>query len=65
MEQNTIMEENEKERERKLEQEQINSYLHSLSETERKAYNIAKEHLGTSFHITRSNGFQSWLKKQQ
>ena len=27
------------------------------------AYNIAKEHLGSSFNLEKSIGFQKWLKK--
>jgi|UniRef100_A0A6C0JLA5 hypothetical protein len=39
-------------------------YLESLSEKERKSYEIAKEHLGMSFQLNISNGFLKWLKKQ-
>ena len=46
-------------------QSQINAYLTQLSPNEQKAYNIAKEHLGSSFHILRSNGFAEWKKKIQ
>ena len=37
-------------------------YLEQLSPQERKAYDIAKSHLGTSFNILRSNGYKSWIK---
>ena len=37
-------------------------YISSLSEMERKALQIAMEHLGTSFDIRRSNGYQEWIK---
>ena len=39
-------------------------YLETLSEKERKSYEIAKEHLGMSFQLNISNGFLKWLKKQ-
>ena len=39
-------------------------YLAQLDDIQRKAYEIAKSHLGTSFNIRRSNGFIEWLKKQ-
>ena len=38
--------------------------LAQLDDIQRKAYEIAKSHLGTSFNIRRSNGFIEWLKKQ-
>jgi len=38
------------------------SYINSLNEKERKAYEIAKSHLGTTFNIIRSNGFIDWKK---
>ena len=40
----------------------VRGYIDSFDETQRKAYLLAREHLGTSFHITRSNGFKSWAK---
>ena len=42
----------------------IIQYLNQLSPNEQIAYKIAKDHLGSSFHILRSNGFQEWKKKQ-
>ena len=39
-------------------------YLEQLSPQERKAHDIAKSHLGTSFDIVRSNGYKSWMKKR-
>jgi len=39
-------------------------YIAQLNDMQRKAYEIAKSHLGTSFNIKRSNGFIEWLKKQ-
>lgn len=46
-------------------QTQIYEYLNGLDEVERKAYDIAYTHLGTSFNIARSNGFKSWLKSKE
>ena len=40
-------------------------YLTTLNEQQLKAYNIAKRHLGTSFDITRSNGYKDWLKAKK
>ena len=44
---------------------EIYEYLNQLNETEKKIYMIAYEHLGSSFHITRTNGFQEWKLKQK
>jgi hypothetical protein len=43
-------------------QQEIYDYLISMDEKQKKAYKIAFEHLGTSFHIYRSNGFRDWIK---
>lgn len=43
---------------------EIYEYLNQLNETEKKIYLIAFNHLGSSFHITRTNGFQEWKKKK-
>lgn len=40
----------------------INEYLESLSEKEKKAYEIARSHLGMSFQIEKANGFIKWKK---
>lgn len=44
-------------------QKEIYQYLCSLDETQKKAYLIAKNHLGSSFSIYKSNGFKEWKKK--
>jgi hypothetical protein len=36
-------------------------YLSQLTEVERKTYIIAYSHLGTSFDILRSNGYNRWV----
>lgn len=43
-------------------QKEIYDYLSNLNETHKKAYLIAKSHLGTSFNIYKSNGFKEWKK---
>ena len=43
----------------------IQNYLEQLTPLQLKAYEIAKEHLKTSFDITRSNGFNEWLSLQK
>jgi len=45
-------------------QQLVFSYLEQLNDFDRKAYIIAKNHLGTSFDILRSNGYLRWLKTQ-
>jgi hypothetical protein len=40
-------------------------YYNQLDPIEKKAYKIAKEHLGSSFNVVKSNGFCDWLKEQK
>ena len=40
------------------------AYLSHLDAIECKAYMIGKEHLGTSFNVLKSNGFNEWKKEQ-
>lgn len=40
----------------------IENYLNQLNDCEKKAYNIAKEKLGSSFDIEKSIGFINYLK---
>jgi hypothetical protein len=40
-------------------------YLKTLSEKEFKAYEIAKDHLGSSFELEKSVGFLKWLQKDK
>jgi hypothetical protein len=40
-------------------------YIIELDDIQRKAFLIAKEHLGTSFNISRSNGFKEWKKSKK
>ncbi len=44
-------------------QEQMVEYLQQLNSIERKAYVIGKQHLGTSFNVVKSNGFNEWKKR--
>ena len=41
-----------------------NKYIKQLSEMERKALEIARDHLKSSFDITKSNGFLKFKEKQ-
>jgi transcriptional regulator CtsR len=43
----------------------IEEYLKTLSPKQYKAYEIARDHLKDSFQIEKSNGFLSWVKKNQ
>ena len=45
-------------------QREIFDYLSKLDEHHIIAYNIAFDHLGSSFDILRSNGFKEWLKSK-
>ena len=45
-------------------QREIFEYLNELDEHNRKGYEIALNHLGSSFNISRSNGFKEWKKEK-
>jgi len=42
----------------------LEEYITSLSEKEKKAYEIAQEQLGMSFDLKKSNGFLSFVKSK-
>lgn len=44
---------------------EIFNYLSELDDHHKKAYEIAIDHLGSSFNIYRSTGFISWKKSKQ
>jgi hypothetical protein len=46
------------------ESKEMNDYLEQMDELERTAFEIARSHLGTSFHIPRSNGLKEWRQFQ-
>lgn len=46
------------------EAKEIHDYFEQMDELERKAFEIAAGHLGTSFHIPRSNGLKEWRQFQ-
>tara|TARA_B100002019_G_C21242333_1_gene586254 strand:+ start:728 stop:904 length:177 start_codon:yes stop_codon:yes gene_type:complete len=39
-------------------------YIQTFNEKERKAYDIARNHLGMSFDLQKSIGFREWKKKE-
>jgi hypothetical protein len=45
--------------------ETIKSYFKSMTDMQKKTFLIAKNHLGTSFNIFKSNGFVSFEKQLQ
>ena len=42
------------------EQQKIDNYLSTLSELERRVCEIARDHLKSSFDLSRSSGFVAW-----
>ena len=46
-------------------QASILEYISHLSEIEKKAYKIAYNHLGSSFNVVKSNGYNDWLKTRK
>jgi hypothetical protein len=45
--------------------ESVVKYLKQLNRIEKQAYTIGKSHLGTSFNVLKSNGYNDWLKKMK
>ena len=45
-------------------QAQIIEYLSQLDVIDKKAYQIAQDHLGSSFNVVKSNGFCDWKKSK-
>lgn len=45
-------------------QEEIIQYLETMDNRQFKAYLIAKDHLGSSFNIFKSNGYKEWKNKK-
>jgi len=46
-------------------QQLVVEYMDQLSDVERKACAIAKDHLGSSFNIVKSNGFNDWINEKK
>ncbi len=46
-------------------QQEIFQYLSEMDEINRQAYNIAYDHLGSSFDVLRSNGFKEWKNSKK
>jgi len=46
-------------------EKEINEYLESLSEKEKKAFEIAKSFLQSSFDLKKSIGYKKWKSKQK
>jgi hypothetical protein len=46
----------------KQEQIQLDAYYQQLSPFEQRTCDIAREHLGSSFDLARSNGFIRWIR---
>jgi len=44
---------------------EIKEYVDSLTEKERQGFEIAKDHLGCTFHIEKSIGFKRWKTKKE
>jgi hypothetical protein len=44
-------------------EETIQKYIEQLTDKEKHALKIAKEHLGSSFNLIKSIGFLKWIKK--
>ena len=54
-------EEGTQEKEEHQEQKGLQAYYQQLTPFEKRTCDIAREHLGSSFDLARSNGFLRWL----
>ena len=43
----------------------MSKYLAQLNEQQVQAFELAKNHLRTSFNLRQSNGYKEWLKKEK
>jgi len=50
------------EQEQEQQQQQLQAYYAQLTPFEQRTCDIARDHLGSSFDLARSNGFIRWLK---
>ena len=48
-----------------LTQQSIINYIKQLNPIEKLAYKIGKDHLGSSFNILKSNGYNNWKKQKK
>jgi hypothetical protein len=48
-----------------LTQQSIINYIKQLDQIEKLAYKIGKDHLGSSFNILKSNGYNNWKKQKK
>lgn len=46
-------------------QKEIYEYLSEMDEMNKKAYQIAFDHLGSSFDVLRSNGYKEWKNSKK
>jgi hypothetical protein len=46
-------------------QAELQAYYAQLTPFEQRTCDIAREHLGSSFDLARSNGFLRWLSKKR
>jgi hypothetical protein len=48
----------------KQKQEHAEEYIKQLTPFEQSAHRIAKNHLGSSFSLKKSNGYLKWISKK-
>lgn len=41
----------------------VSTYMNTMRDNEKQVYDIAREHLESSFNIEKSNGYQEYLKR--
>ena len=50
---------------KEMQKQLIAEYLEHLCPMQKKAYEIAKAHLGSSFNLVKSNGYIEWAKNRR
>ncbi len=60
---NSITNKMDKQQQQQKQQQLVEQYIAQMTPLERQAYDIARNHLNTSFSIVKSNGFKEYLKK--
>jgi hypothetical protein len=56
---------NKEQQEKGVNDTDVDAYISQMSPFELSAYRIAKNHLGTSFNLIKSNGFLKWISSRR
>jgi hypothetical protein len=51
--------------EQSLQEQSLQAYYQQLTPFEQRTCDIARDHLGSSFDLARSNGFLRWIREKK